>query len=158
MNNTPVYVGIDIAKDSFQYYITPKLSGSFPNNESGFKRLYKLAGNSPVHLVCEATGGYEQSLADFCLQQGTPLSIVHPGRVRHFIKGKGQRAKNDNIDAQMLALFGTENKPLPINRPLAQQRELRQLSRRREQLCDHRQSFACQSRGLSPQNTAPGRT
>jgi transposase len=151
MNNTSVHVGIDIAKDSFQYHLSSKLTGVSPNTEAGFKRLLKLLEkHSPgAHLICEATGGYEQALAHFCLDQNLAVSIVNPAQVRYFIKGKGQRAKNDAIDAQMLALFGAENKPKPMNRPLAQQRELRELSRRREQLLECRQSLANQSHHLS---------
>ena len=48
--------------------------------------------------------------SSFSLDHEIPLSIVAPGRVRHFIKGKGQRAKNDAIDARMLALFAAAGK------------------------------------------------
>jgi transposase len=158
MNNSPVHIGIDMAKDSFQYHLSPKLTGLFPNAEAGFKRLHKLLKKtSPdAHLICEATGGYEQALANFCLDQKLAVSIVNPAQVRHFIKGKGQRAKNDAIDAQMLALFGTENRPNPMNRPLAKQRELRELSRRREQLLEHRQSLGNQSHHLTLKSLLQG--
>ena len=151
MNNTAVHVGIDIARDSFQYHLSPKITGVLPNNDSGFRRLHQLLRKhtSDAHLISEATGGYEQALAGFCLDHNLPVSIVNPAQVRHFIKGKGQRAKNDRIDARMLALFGAENTPRPMNRPLAQQRELRELSRRREQLLEHRQSLSHQSHHLS---------
>jgi len=157
MNNTPVqdqtqpitYVGIDIAKDSFQYHFSPKLQGSLPNEPAGFKRLLRLLGEQPVHLVCEATGGYEQPLVVFCLGHQLPVSIVDPARVHHFIKGKGQRAKTDKIDAAMLALFGAENVPDPVAPLSPEQRHLRELSRRRDQLMEIRQCLANQSRGLT---------
>jgi transposase len=149
MNNTSVYVGIDIAKDSFQYHINPTLQGNLPNTLKGFKRLLRLLDVERAHLVCEATGGYEQPLIAFCADQELPASIVDPARVRYFIKGKGQRAKTDKIDAAMLALFGAENRPAPAEPLSAEQRELRELFRRRSQLVDLRQSLANQSRGLS---------
>ena len=147
----PLPVGIDIAKDSFQYHLSSKLSGVLPNTETGFRRLRELLDkHAPgAHLICEATGGCEQALATFCLDCNLSVSIVNPAQVRHFIKGKGQQAKNDKIDARMLALFGAENRPAPMNRPLAQQRQLRELSRRREQLLEHRKSLGNQSHHLS---------
>jgi len=149
MNNTPVYVGIDIAKDTFQYHINPNLQGNLPNSQDGFKRLLRLLDGRTVHLICEATGGYEQPLIAFCADQKLSASVVDPARVRHFIMGKGQRAKTDKIDAAMLALFGAENRPAPVEPLSAEQRELRELSRRRGQLLQIRQSLANQSRGLS---------
>lgn len=149
MNNTPVHVGIDIAKDSLQYHLSPKIEGTLPNDAAGFKRLFRLLGEQSVHLVCEATGGYEQPLVGFCRDQQLPVSIVDPARVRHFIKGKGQRAKTDKIDAAMLALFGTENEPDPVLPCSRDQRDLRELSRRRDQLMEIRQGLANQTRGLS---------
>ena len=105
MNTPSVHVGIDIAKDSFQFHIHPKLAGSLPNAPAGFKRLERLLQTlkPPLHLVCEASGGFEQPLVEFFLDQGRLLSVVDPARVRHFIRGLGQRAKTDPIDAQMLA-------------------------------------------------------
>jgi transposase len=157
MNNTPVqdqthsitYVGIDIAKDSFQFHFSPKLQGTLSNDPAGFKRLLQLLGQQQVHLVCEATGGYEQPLVAFCLGHQLPVSIVDPARVHHFIKGKGQRAETDKIDAAMLALFGVENTPDPVVPLSPEQRQLRELSRRRDQLMEIRQCLANQSRGLT---------
>jgi transposase len=151
MNQTPVHVGIDIAKDAFQYFINPKLTGNLPNTPAGFQRLRRQLAKlpAPVHLICEATGGYEQPLVTCCLEARVPVSIVDPARVRYFIKGKGQRAKTDRIDAQMLAHFGAENQPQPKPRPLAAQTRLRELSRRRDQLLDCRQTLANQLGGLS---------
>lgn len=151
MNTTPVHVGIDIAKDSFQYHINPRLTGSLPNTPAGFRRLRrqltKLPG--PTHLICEATGGYEQLLVHCAQAADVPVSIVDPARVRHFIRGRGQRAKTDPIDARMLAAFGQENRPQPSRQNSAAQRQLRELSRRRDQLLDCRQTLANQLGGLS---------
>jgi transposase len=149
MNNTSVYVGIDIAKDSFQYHIDPTLQGNLSNTPKGFKRLLRLLNGRTVHLICEAAGGYEQPLIAFCADHGLRASIVDPARVRFFTKGTGQRAKTDKIDAAMLARFGADNRPDPDKPLSAEQRELRELSRRRDQLLDCRQRLANGSRGLS---------
>jgi transposase len=54
----------------------------------------------------EATGGYERK-ATRALQRATfDVRIVDPRRVRHFAKAAGRLAKNDPIDARMIAAFG----------------------------------------------------
>lgn len=150
MNEHINYIGIDVAKDKIDFFIDLKRRGSLPNNPSGFKlllrRIRTLACNS--HLIMEATGGYEQPLAAFFLQAQIHLSIVDPRQVRYFIRGKGIRAKNDPIDAQMLERFGRENLPRPLVPPSPKVSELKELVRRRDQLIVQRQVQTNQLRGL----------
>ena len=142
------YLGIDIAKDSFHFHLNDQLQGFLPNSPIGFRRLLKKIGNQPVQLICEATGGYEQPLVAFFSQRDIAISIVDPARVHYFIKGKGQRAKTDRIDAAMLARFGQENQPEPVVPRTDEQAQLRELTRRRDQLLEVRQTLSNQSRGL----------
>jgi transposase len=57
-------------------------------------------------VVMEASGGYDRSWANFLRGAGLEVLIVDPKRVRHFAKSAGQLAKNDPIDARMIAWFG----------------------------------------------------
>lgn len=135
MNQSTLYIGIDVAKAHLQCSIDSQ-SLCVPNSPAGLKSLgralHKL--QRPLHIICEATGGYEQPLAEFCLRHDIPVSIVDPKRVHAFIKCHGQRAKTDAIDARMLARYGQDVLPSPLDRPLAEQRQLRELFRHREQL------------------------
>ncbi len=54
----------------------------------------------------EASGGYEKSWARLLRGAGLEVVIVDPKRVRHFAKSAGRLAKNDPIDARMIAWFG----------------------------------------------------
>jgi transposase len=54
----------------------------------------------------EASGGYEKSWARLLRGDDVEVAIVDPKRVRHFAKSAGQLAKNDPIDARMIAWFG----------------------------------------------------
>ena len=56
--------------------------------------------------VMEASGGYERDVAKALRQAGFDVRIVDPKRVRHFAKAAGRLAKNDRIDAEMIAEFG----------------------------------------------------
>jgi transposase len=62
---TPVFVGIDVAKNRLDVHVLP--SGevfALPNSESGVPRLLaRLTGLAPALVVLEATGGYEAALA-----------------------------------------------------------------------------------------------
>lgn len=157
MNTIPIqeqsvstlYVGVDISKDTFHYHIDNRRRGSLPNCLSGLRRLHRLLKVEQVQIICEATGGYEQVLAQYCADNSIPLSVVDPAQVRHFIKGKGQRAKTDSLDAEMLALFGQDNRPLPQQVQSAELRHLRELSRRRDQLVEIRKTMENQNRHLS---------
>lgn len=58
------YVGIDVAKGSFDVALDPPgLALSLPNDPTGRQRLLDALQNPPVALiVLEATGGYERTL------------------------------------------------------------------------------------------------
>jgi transposase len=85
-------------------------------------------------VVCEATGGYEQAVVRVLQSAGIPVSIVEAGRVRHFARAQGQRAKSDPIDAAVLSAYGRACHPAPAPSASPQQQQLAQLVQRRRQL------------------------
>jgi len=89
-----------------------------------------------VQVVCEASGGYEQPLLRFLHQQGVPVSLLNPARVRAFARSEGQRAKTDPLDAAMLLRFAHEKRPLPTPPPALQQAVLAAWLDRRAQLSE----------------------
>jgi transposase len=136
----PVYIGIDISKDTFHVAALPDiLKTHLPNTPDGHRRLCKILQNKNVALlVLEATGGYERPLAAELLNASLPVVVVNPRQVRDFAKGMGQYAKTDPIDAQVLAKFAYIVKPAPKTHATAQTIELSELVRRRRQLNDLR--------------------
>jgi len=136
----PVYVGIDISKDTFHVATCPDLiKTSLPNTPAGHRQLCKSLQNQTVALiVLEATGGYERPLAAELLNASLPVVVVNPKQVRDFAKGMGQYAKTDPIDAQVLAKFAQIVKPAPKSHATPQTVELSELVRRRRQLNDLR--------------------
>jgi len=136
----PVYVGIDIAKETFHVATLPNvLKTQLPNTRKGHRQLSKSLKNHTIALiVLEATGGYERPLTAELLSDSLPVVVVNPRQVRDFAKGMGQWAKTDPIDAQVLAKFAQIVKPAAKTHSTAQTAELSELVRRRRQLNDLR--------------------
>ncbi len=138
-NNTSIlYVGLDVAKSSLQLDLAGK-SHALTNDAKGHARLIQLLREHPkTHVVCEATGGYEQSAVRALHAAGLAVSIIEAGRVRHFAKAKGLRAKTDPIDATVLSEYGRTFKPVATLAPTATQARLAEVSTRRLQLIETR--------------------
>ena len=100
-------VGIDVAKETIDVAIRLGAEASFANSPEGHRELVAwLKGHDVGKAVLEASGGYERSWAKLLRGAGLEVVIVDPKRVRHFAKSAGQLAKNDPIDARMIAWFG----------------------------------------------------
>lgn len=108
MAQTGTIVGIDVSKDKLDVAIrSARVAASFANNRDGYSGLLKwLAPDGAVKAVMEATAGYEMACRKFLMKAGLEVVVVDPKRVRHFAQSAGQLAKNDAIDAQMIAWFG----------------------------------------------------
>ena len=130
------HIGLDVAKRSLDV----DLLGShlhLPHDGAGCKTLVARLRALPhaVHVVCEATGGWERPVVGALHAAGIPLSVVNPRQVRDFARGTGKLAKTDKIDAKVLSAFGAAIKELhPTPPPQAQQAELAAWVTRREQL------------------------
>jgi len=100
-------VGIDVAKAKIDAAIRSGPETSFANNPEGRAALVAwLREHGIGKAVMEASGGYERSWAELLRKAGLEVAIVDPKRVRHFAKSAGRLAKNDAIDARMIAWFG----------------------------------------------------
>lgn len=136
-NTVPVlFTGLDIAKSSLQLHLAEKFH-RFTNDTKGHRHLLKeLHKHRNVHVICEATGGYEQDVLMALHCATVPVTLVEPARVRHFAKAQGLRAKTDPIDAAVLSSYGAAFQPAPTLPITDQQRHLAALSTRRQQLLD----------------------
>jgi transposase len=134
-NNTAIlYAGLDVAKLSLELHLEGH-AHTLSNDAKGHAQLLKLLRHHPnAHVVCEATGGYEQPIMRVCQAAGVPVSIIEAGRVRYFARAQGQRAKTDPIDAAVLSAYGRTFRPLAIPAASHQQQQLAELVQRRRQL------------------------
>lgn len=132
------WIGIDVSKSRLDVYAHP--SGavfSFEQSDSGLKELTAaVKGLSPELVVLESTGGFEAAAAASLTAAGVPVVVVNPRQVRDFAKALGVLAKNDNVDARVIALFGEAVKPQVREFPDEQTRQLHELLKRRAQLVE----------------------
>ena len=133
-NHAILHVGLDVAKLSLQLHLAGRFH-SLANDSKGHAKLLKLLRTQPgAHLICEATGGYEQRVVRVLQAADIPVSIIEAGRVRYFARAQGQRAKTDPIDAAVLTHYGAAFKPAPTPPVSVQQQRLADVSQRRRQL------------------------
>jgi transposase len=136
-NNTSIlYAGLDVAKASLELHLAGK-SHALTNDAPGHAALLKLLRPHPdAQVICEATGGYERAAVRALHQAARPVSVVEAGRVRAFARAQGRRAKNDPIDAKVLADYGPAVRPPATPPTTAQQERLEALDTRRRQLIE----------------------
>ena len=135
-NIAPVYAGLDIAKASLQLHFQGK-SYDLANSVGGHHQLLKrLAAIPGVHVVCEATGGYERAVVAALHAANIPVSVINPARVRQFARASGELAKTDPIDAAMLSAFGRAFAPVPTPQRTATELKMAALVARRTQLIE----------------------
>ena len=105
--NDLVVVGIDVAKDKVDACIRAlSLRQTCPSTSQGQRKLVTWLRKHQVNkAVMEASGGYERGWAKVLRQAGIEVRIVDPRRVRSFALSAGRLAKNDAIDAEMIAWF-----------------------------------------------------
>lgn len=138
MNTVPCFVGIDVSKDKLDVAVLPSgecwtLDYQQKNLNELVLRLQEL---SPLAVVLEATGGYENLAMAVLGAAGLPLIRINPRQVRDFARSTGQLAKTDRIDALVLARFAQVLKPELRQLPDKITQELASLVTRRQQLQD----------------------
>lgn len=137
MNQNPqTFIGIDVAKDSFDVAVQPQAKRFQAEADAkGIRRLIKkLSKEEQCLIVVEATGGYERHLVAELIAADFQVALVNPRQVRDFARGIGQLAKTDALDAHILAQFARIVQPRPLEKKPQNQDELKQLVTRRRQL------------------------
>jgi transposase len=105
--NNLVVVGIDVSKDKVDACIRSlSQRQTFPSTPEGRRMLIRWLRKHKVgKAAMEASGGYERDWAKALREAGIEALIVDPKRVRNFARSAGRLAKNDPIDAEMIAWF-----------------------------------------------------
>ena len=121
------FMGIDVAKATFDFCLLSGTGGClwrgrFHNDARGIECFlvqlrvdgWKLA---QIHFGLEATGVYGKALVATLHQGGLAVSVLNPAQVKYFAFSVLRRTKNDQVDAEIIARFCRERKPL-ATRPL----------------------------------------
>lgn len=109
----PVYVGIDVAKSSFEVAVSGETQTlNLGNDEAGHAELCQVLGPlNPRLVLLEATGGYEQDLA-LALAAGLAPMNRDSGTLRGQRHIFGGRADMRRV-LYAAALVGTRFNPVP---------------------------------------------
>jgi hypothetical protein len=99
--------GIDVSKDRLDVMVLPEEQcSSVPNDAAGWAKLVEqLRGFSISAVGIEASGGYERGAVRALLAAGMSVRQVNPFKLRQFARASGVLAKNDPLDARMIASF-----------------------------------------------------
>jgi transposase len=116
---------------------------TFPNNKKGFidlqKWTRKIADPSvPVRYVMEATGVYHEAFAYFLDSHAEKTSIVLPSKISHYIRTLEVKTITDQTAADAICQFGLERRLDEWHAPDEKYRQMRQLTRERDQLVAER--------------------
>ena len=131
--------GIDVGKTSLDVALADGAGRQFANTPAGRAALTPwLAAASVTRVVCEPTGGYERAVVQALQAAGLAVTLAHPPRVRAFARAAGAEAKTDQLDAQVLAQFGTVMPPTAAPPADPARDAVRDLLRRRQQLVQTR--------------------
>ena len=110
-----IYVGIDVAKDKHDCYITNSDGEvlfkvfTIENNLDGFNDLYQKIKSvtrnlSKVKVGLEATGHYSYNLLGYLLDKGLPTFVINPLHTNQYRKSLSLRlTKTDKVDARTIA-------------------------------------------------------
>ena len=136
--NDLVVVGIDVAKDKVDACIRSlSLKGTWPSTVQDRRKLIVWLRKHKVgKAVMEASGGYERDWAKALREADIEVRIVDPKRVRSFARSAGRLAKNDAIDAEMIAWFAETFGEAPGQAYDAAREKLSQIVNARQGLLD----------------------
>ena len=104
-NPKPLCAGIDTAKDKLDVAIhTTALRLTAENNFAGHRKVALALRQAGVTRVgIEATGGYERGVIKHLRAEGFEVVLLQPLQVKAFARLHLRRAKNDAIDAVLIA-------------------------------------------------------
>ena len=147
-----VVVGIDVAKDKVDASIRAlSLRQTCPSTIQGHRKLVAWLRKHQVNkAVMEASGGYERDWVKALRNAGIEVRIVDPKRVRSFAHSAGRLAKNDAIDAEMIAWFAETFSEAPSQMHDASHEELLALVKARTGLVELKIRLQTQNEHAAP--------
>ncbi|MDD1795775.1 IS110 family transposase [Enterovibrio sp. ZSDZ42] len=108
-----INVGVDTGKAQLDIHIRPlNIAFQVSNDAKGIKDAIKrIKTYHPERVVIEATGRLEMPFILACANAKLPFVIANPLHIKRFAGAIGQKAKNDRLDAALIAHFAEAIKP-----------------------------------------------
>jgi len=145
MADEGLVIGIDVAKGWLDVAVLATgESFRISNDTQGWATLIqRLKGRVIKAIGVEPSGGYERRVAKALRKAGLPVRNVNPHKLRHYARALGRLAKNDRIDAFLIARYTAELPTRPVRSdPIVE--HLADLVVARRQLTDDKVSLANQ--------------
>ena len=104
-NDSTICAGIDIGKRKLDVAVCGNdASQQTDNTPVGHQKLITwLRGHKVERVGVEATGGYEQGIVQALRREGFVVVVFQPIQVRAYGRFRLKLAKNDKIDANLIA-------------------------------------------------------
>jgi transposase len=135
--SNPHNVGIDVSMKRLDVAILPAGARfSVANDDAGWAELVDRLRQFAIAAVgLEPTGGYERGIVRALLAAGLSVRRINPAKLRQFARAHGVLAKNDRLDARMIAAYVALIPTRPVQADPAVER-LAEILTMRRQLCD----------------------
>ena len=143
------HVGIDVCKDRLDVAVFPDGTRFAVNNTpDGWAELVRRCAEiQPVAIGLEASGGFEQGAAHALQANRFTVRLLNAFQVRSFAKALGRLAKNDTIDADVIARFVATVPGRPLQPCSPQRQKLGAVVKVRQQLTEQLVTLGNQLRG-----------
>jgi len=101
------YGGIDVSKDRLDVVVLPEERFfSVSNDAAGWAELVARIRPLAVSAIgIEPSGGYERGIIRALLAAGLSVRRINPNKLRQFARARGVLAKNDRLDARLIAEY-----------------------------------------------------
>lgn len=145
-------VGIDVSMSDFSVNLS-SLDDSFDkhclgthefkNNEKGFEQFLEWVDKTKADgiketFIMEYTGVYYEHLAYYLLSKSRIINMVIPSKAKKYFESLSYASKTDKLDAQSLCWMGLERKLTQWNPISKLFRQMRFLTREREEIVKER--------------------
>ena len=129
--------GIDVSQDRLDVLLLPQGTAfSVPNDEAGWSTLIgRLRGLPLTAIGLEPSGGYERGVLRALLAASLSVRRINPNRLRQFARARGALAKNDRLDARLIAAY-VATMPTHVVRHDPAAARIAEIVTMRRQLCD----------------------
>ena len=97
--------------------------------------IERLHGSPVAAIGIEPSGGYERGVIRALLAAGLSVRRINPNKLRQFARARGVLAKNDRLDARLIAEYVAIMPTRIVQRDVAAER-LAEVVTMRRQLCD----------------------
>ncbi len=138
-----IYVGIDVAKDKHDCFITNSdgevlfKAFTIANNKDGFDTLFRRIesvseDSNKIKVGLEATGHYSFNLLGYLVDKGLPTYVINPLHTNLYRKSLSLRkTKTDKVDARTIATMLMSDVNLKSYSDTSYNEELKSLTRYR---------------------------